>query len=97
MVLNIILIWAFFKYFTGIIFFEMLTVIPVEKWQSSIIELRKGKFLPQSSLRNMETRLIEHILSNNPDDRPSIPDIIQVASFLEGNEEGYQKYKDMFK
>ena len=67
----------------------MLTVIPVETWHGSIIELRKGNFLPQSNLRDMEKRLIEHILSNSPDDRPSIADIIQVASFLEGNEEGY--------
>ena len=71
-----------FNYSSGIILFELLTIIPSAKWYNSLITLKHGGFPPQSNLQEVEKRLIRHLLSSNPEDRPKSIDLIDIVATL---------------
>ena len=72
----------FNQYFTGIIFFELLTIIKIDKWSDTITELKKLRFPANNNLDNMEKRLIKRILTNNPQDQPkSISEVTEVINY----------------
>ena len=73
----------------GIIFYELLKIIPAENWTQHINSIHDGGFLQDNSLMDHEKALLGVLLAPDAADRPSdVQDVIEVAQMLLDNYKG---------
>ena len=78
---NIITLFYFF--ILGLIFFELLAIIPLQSWKDYIFDVRQGNFPPDSDLKEDEQNLIKELLTPDPENRPNdLDEIIDVTDYL---------------
>ena len=69
--------------------YELLNIIPRDKWLDTIIGVRQETFPGNNTLREMEKGLIEVLLSEEPQDRPhDLSQVIDVITYLIETEKG---------
>ena len=59
--------------------FELLVLIPRNDWDDAIFGLRKRIFPAYTKIKDTERHFIEVLLSENPEDRPRITQILDFA------------------
>ena len=75
--------------FLGVIFYELLKIIPADNWTKHIYSIREGGFLQDNSLLDHEKALLGVLLAQDAADRPSdVQDVIEVAEILLDNYKG---------
>ena len=81
----------------GLILFELLVIIPPEKWELTIKEVRQGRFPANHGLLDMEKFLIQELLSPEPYDRPdNLADLIAGINHLMEIEKGRNVLNNWF-
>lgn len=77
------------KHFSGVIFYELLNVIPAEDRMQHILAARDGAFLQNDTLLQHEKAFLSVLLAPDAADRPSeVQDVIDVTEVLLDNYRG---------
>ena len=79
----------------GIIFYELLSVIPAEDWTKRILYIREGVYLHDNELLEHEKSLLEALLAPYAAYRPyDVQDVIDAVESLADNHNGEKLMKN---